>query len=55
MNCMSILVAVKECWNTAHFNFSKINRLFMLAKVGLALEINLVERQSSEDELLVVY
>ena len=39
--------------HTAHFNFSTINMLFMLAKDGLAHAIKLVERQSSEDELLV--
>ena len=41
--------------HTAHFSFFKINRLFALAKVGLGHAIKLVERQSSEDELLVVY
>ena len=38
-----------------YFNFSKINRFFTLAKVGLGSCNKGVERQSSEDELLVVY
>eukprot|EP00731_Ephydatia_muelleri_P024205 Em0016g476a len=41
--------------HSAHFSFFKIGRLFALAKVGLAHAIKLVKRQSSEDELLVVY
>eukprot|EP00731_Ephydatia_muelleri_P004722 Em0002g898a len=43
-------LAVKKRWN---FNFSKINRLFTLAKGGLGSCNKLVERQSSEEELLV--
>ena len=37
----------------AHFSSSKIDRLFTLAKGGLAHARKLLERQSSEDELLV--
>ena len=39
--------------HSAHFSFSKINRLFMLAKGGLGSCKKAGGEQSSEDELLV--
>eukprot|EP00731_Ephydatia_muelleri_P007464 Em0003g1712a len=47
------LIAPDAAMYSAHFNFSKINRLFTLAKGGLGSCNKLVERQSSEEELLV--